>query len=160
MLRIPQTVRTAGYSVRGRICHGVADPRTIRTELVEAHGATLAATVDAARAVVVGWDGDAVGDPDRITAFLEGELRDRGLATDLLALLHTGADVLDTEVQGDPVAAPPYLAVTGRGPVVRATLGDGRRLVVVVSLFAVERDPTRYRFRDPGIEAVLGVDLR
>lgn len=143
-----------------RIHTNVADPLTIRRRLLDDHRATLATTVDAARAVAAGWDGEAVADPNRITAFLERELRDRGLATDLLALLETGADVLDTEVQGDPVAAPPYLAVTGRGPVVRATLADGRRLVIVVSLFAVERDPTRYRFRDPGPDDVLGVELR
>jgi hypothetical protein len=42
------------------------------------------------------------------------------------------------QLQAEPVAAPPYVAVTSVGPVLRATLPGGR-LVVTVRVFAVER---------------------
>lgn len=136
------------------------DPeRTVRERLLDAHAETLAATAAACREVAAAWDDDVVADSALVTEPLEALLRERGLAVALLDLLTTGAAALDSSIRGDPVAAPPYLAITGRGPVLRATLADGRRLVVTVELFAIERRPTRYRFRDPepadGLSAAL-----
>lgn len=136
------------------------DPTTVHRRLRDAHAETLAATVDAGRAVASTWDADAVEDSTRITEPLETQLRERGLDAALLELLATGADALDTSIQGDPVTAPPYLSITGRGPVLRATLADGPRLVATVGLFAVERRPARYRFRDPDPAACLEVEVR
>lgn len=137
------------------------DPQTaVRERLRDAHAETLAATVDAGREIAGTWERDAVRDSARITEPLEALLRERGLDAALLDLLATGAEALDAAIQGDPVPAPPYLAITGRGPVLRATLADGRRLVVTVGPFEIERRPTRYRFRDPGPADALSVDLR
>jgi hypothetical protein len=67
------------------------------------------------------------------------------------------ADALDTEIEPEPVPKAPYLVVTSRGPLCRETLTDGRRLVVELAVFAVERQPSRYRFRDPTVEECLQV---
>ena len=42
------------------------------------------------------------------------------------------------QLRAEPVAAPPYVVVTSVGPVLRATLDEGR-LVVTLRVFAVER---------------------
>lgn len=133
---------------------------TVRRRLLDAHPETLAATADAARAVASTWDADAVGDAGRITGPLESMLRERGLDIALLDLLGTGADALDASIRGDPVPALPYLAITSRGAVLRATLGDGGRLVLTLAVFEIERHPTRYRFRDPDPADALLVGLR
>lgn len=137
------------------------DPEaTVRRRLLDDHREPIAATVEAARAVADAWEDDSVTDAARITEPLARRLRERGLDRALLALLPAGADALGTAVAGEPVTALPYLAVTGRGPVVRATLADGCRLVVTVAPFAVAgRRPARYRFRDLDPAAALEVEL-
>lgn len=117
-------------------------------------------TVDAARTVAAAWPDETVRDPSAIAAPLERELRERGLVEDLLATLDTGAAAIDESIRGAPVPAPPYLSVTSRGPVCRATLSGGDRLVVEPVLFAVDRRPARYRFADPAVEECLRVHLR
>lgn len=78
----------------------------------------------------------------------------------MLDLLAAGTEPLRGGLASTPVAAPPYLVVTGRGPVCRGTLDSGARLVVEVVLFGVERRPPRYRYRDPSPEECLVVSLR
>jgi hypothetical protein len=57
------------------------------------------------------------------------------------------------------VPEPPYLAVTSRGPVLRATLPEGR-LVVVVGVFTVERHgQRRYVRAGETPETVLRVEF-
>ncbi|NHN46729.1 hypothetical protein G9464_03850 [Halostella sp. JP-L12] len=131
-----------------------------RRAIVDAHRETLAATVDAARTVAAAWPGETVRDPSAVAAPLEGELRERGLVEDLLATLDTAAAAIDESIRGAPVPAPPYLSVTSRGPVCRATLSGGDRLVVEPVMFAVDRRPARYRFADPDVEECLRVRLR
>jgi hypothetical protein len=58
------------------------------------------------------------------------------------------------ELQASPVADPPYVVVTGRGPVLRATLADGR-LVVCLAVFEVERGPTYRRVDGVTVDAAL-----
>jgi len=133
---------------------------TIRTRLLESHRETLQSVIDAGRSVATAWPTDDVRESGAVTEPLEHLLRERGLAADLLEILRTGTAAIDENVQGRPIPAPPYLAVTSRGPICRGTLSDGRRLVVRLDLFAVRRTPTRYRFRDPTPEELLSVFIR
>lgn len=126
--------------------------RHVRRRILNEHRDTVAAVVEAGTAVVSAIDDRPVTDGDRIRQPLDATLEDRGLRAPLLDLLVTGANALDAEIRGTPVAAPPYLVVTSRGPLCRGTLADGERLVVELSLFAVESRPRRYRFRDPTVE--------
>lgn len=82
---------------------------------------------------------DAVADRrtgERVADALAAELRSRGVLADLPAVLAAAVDAAGGELQADPVAAPPYVAVTSRGPLLRATL-DGGRLVVTLQVFRV-----------------------
>ena len=128
-------------------------------EILRAHRSSLAAVVDAGAAVAAGLPAP-VTDPEAVRRSLDCHLRERDLPGELLAMLDTAADAVDGTIQGQPVAAPPYLTVTSRGPVCRATLGDGRRLVLTCAVFAVQRRPRRYTFRDPSPTACLEVSLQ
>lgn len=128
--------------------------------MLDEHRETVAAVVDAGAAVVSTVECLPVTDGDRLRRPLETRLRERGLTAQLLGLLATGADALDTEIEAEPVPKAPYLVVTSRGPLCRGTLTDGRRLVVELAVFAVERQPSRYWFRDPTVEECLQVSLR
>jgi len=127
--------------------------------ILRAHRPCLAAVVDAGADVAAGLT-EPVTDPGAVRGPLDRQLRDRGLPGELLGMLDTAADAARGTVQGQPVAAPPYLTVTSRGPVCRATLADGRRLVVTCAVFAVERRPRRYTFRDPSPAECLEASLR
>jgi len=132
----------------------------VRRRLLASHRETLAATVEVGRAVARAWPGNRASDPGAVRRPLETLLRDRGLAADLLALLDTGAAVVDESIQGSPVPAPPYFAITSRGPLCRATLSGGDRLVVRVALFRVGPEPPRYRFRDPDPDECVRIRIR
>jgi len=131
--------------------------RDVRRRILEEHRDTVAAVVEAGTAVASALDDQPVTDGGRVRRPLDAVLTDRGLKTPLLDLLVTGAQALDATVRGRPVAAPPYLVVTSRGPLCRGTLADGRRLVVELSLFSVESRPRRYRFHNPTVEECLTV---
>lgn len=131
--------------------------RRVRERVLAEHRDTVAAVVEAGTSVAARVETWPVTDPDRLRGPLARELESRGLLDPLLGVLDTAVGTLDTSLRGDPVAAPPYLVVTSRGPLCRGTLADGRRLVVELSLFAVERRPRRYRFRDPAVGECLRV---
>ena len=134
--------------------------REVRRRILDEHRDTVAAVVEAGAAVASAIDDRPVTDGDRIRQPLDAVLGDRGLHSPLLDLLATGTDPLDAGIRGTPVAAPPYLAVTSRGPLCRGTLTDGERLVVELSLFSVEPRPRRYHFLDPTVEECLQVTRR
>lgn len=130
----------------------------VRTRVLEAHADVVEGAVAAADAVAARWDGSgasgavAAGSTgnDRATTEraavvepLRAELASAGLLDRLPAVLADAAAAAGYDLPAEPVAAPPYVVVTGRGPVLRATVDDGR-IVVVLGVFRVERDPVRY----------------
>ncbi|WP_436923079.1 hypothetical protein [Halosimplex amylolyticum] len=143
------------------------DERAIRDRLVAEHAEVLDAVAAAGDAVEAAGDtlvttGDAVAPQNETTATdtrgaadgeltdgralgaaLERELADGGVLDRLPGVLETAVDAASVELVAEPVAAPPYVTVTGRGPVLRGPTEDGR-LVVVIGAFRVERDPCRY----------------
>ncbi|MDS0220560.1 hypothetical protein NDI54_04250 [Haloarcula sp. S1AR25-5A] len=133
---------------------------TIRTRLLEAHPDTLQSVIDAGCSVATAWPAETVQEPGAVTDPLEHLLRKRGLAEDLLGMLQSGTAAIGETVQGRLIPAPPYLVVTSRGPICRGTMSDGRRLVVLLELFAVQRKPVRYRFRNPTPTELLSVSIR
>jgi len=131
----------------------------LRREILAENRETVAAAVDAGRAVAGAIDEWPVEDPAAIRTRLSALVEERGLAAPLLGLVETGVTALGAAVDGSPVPAAPYLTITTRGPVCRAALSDGRRLVVTVGLFEVARRPRRYRFTDPTPETCLDVSV-
>ncbi|MCH7660874.1 MAG: hypothetical protein IH933_09955 [Euryarchaeota archaeon] len=133
------------------------DPeRHVRDRLLADHTETLAATIDCADAVFDSLYGTAprrevVVEP--LTALLERV----GALEQYPAMLASAAAALDESLPASPVAAPPYVTITGTGPVLRASLPSGR-LVVRLAVFAVERGPKRYVRTGETPEEILEVE--
>lgn len=132
----------------------------VRRRLLDTHGETIEAVIDSGQTVARALPHEDVSESAAVSRPLNALIGKRKLRGELLAMLHTGAAAIDESVAGTPVPAPPYLVVTSVGPVCRATLSDGRRLVVTVRLFDVDRRPVRYRFADPDAETCLDVRIR
>lgn len=146
------------YSLSERLST-VNDPeRRVRDRLLGAHGETLATTIERADAVAASWDGPATR-RERVVEPLRAMLERAGLLDRYPPMLVDAAEVLDATLSASPVAAPPYVTVTSRGPVLRATLPGGR-LVVRIGVFAVERNPVRYVRRGRLPADVLVVERR
>jgi len=111
-----------------------------RDHVVEAHRDTVAAVIEAADAAAATLDGPA--DRDAVVTALADAL-DSGVREALIELLVGAVAATDRQLQAEPVPASPYLVVTARGPLVRATLADGR-LVVLVRAFERAGDGRRY----------------
>ena len=126
--------------------HPVRDARRrIQTEHAE-----LVGTIDAcADAVAAGWNGARTTDSEAISDGLATTLEDSGVLETLPSVLADVVDATGYELRAQPVAAPPYVVVTSRGPMLRATIDPGR-LVVRFDGFAVvtqsdSAEPATYR---------------
>jgi hypothetical protein len=105
---------------------------------------TLAAVLEVADAVAAEWpelaDGRrATPDRDAIVPVFRAALDESGLLHALTGMLEAAARATGYELAAQPVPSPPYVAVTSTGPVLRATVADGR-LVVNIDCFEVVRD--------------------
>jgi hypothetical protein len=114
------------------------DASAVREHLLSVHGDVLEAVLACADGVAERWDGDATTDRDQVVGPLERALDRAGVTGRLPNVLADAVGVAGGTLRAEPVAAPPYVAVTSVGPVLRATLPGGR-LVVTVRVFAVER---------------------
>ncbi|AXR81823.1 hypothetical protein [Natrarchaeobaculum sulfurireducens] len=72
---------------------------------------------------------------------LQAALEATGVIETLPAVLAAAVDAAGFKLRAQPVPAPPYVVVTSRGPMLRATIDPGR-LVVRFDVFEVERDGT------------------
>lgn len=131
----------------------------VREDLASDHEATIAAVVAAGRRVADSWSTATTTDPVALREHLEIALSQRGLREDLLAMLPDAARILGTTIRGDPVPAAPYLVIGSRGPVCRATLATGDRMVLELRLFSVTPDRSAYAFREPEPADALRVSL-
>lgn len=143
------------------VADGGAGVAPVRKRILAEHDRVVRAVVAAADRVADDWDGDHATDRAAVAEPLAADLADRDLGGSLVAALVDAVDAAGFEVRGDPVPAPPYLAVTGRGPVLRATV-DGGRVVVVLAVFAVRRTDRGVRYVRTGStpEAVVSVEYR
>jgi hypothetical protein len=119
-----------------------ADPAAAAAAYVRSeHGAFLE-EIDAAAAAVADERAAPPQDGRALADALETALADRGLTGRLPGVLSGAVEAADLTLAAEPVAAPPYVAVTSRGPVLRATT-DAGRLVVTLVAFTVEDGPDR-----------------
>lgn len=122
-----------------------------REHLLAVERETIAAVLDAADAVVsvdAGATGEAwfrlddgrfaTSDREALVPQLREELSNRRLLHELTGLLATAVDAAGYQLAARPVPAPPYVAMTSTGPVLRATV-DAGRLVVAIDCFEVVR---------------------
>jgi hypothetical protein len=116
-----------------------------RARLRTRHADVLAAVDDCADRVAAGWDGGETGDRSAVADPLAACLRSRGVLDALPGVLADLVAAAGGSLAATPVAAPPYVVVTGEGVVLRATLSGGR---LVVTLRAFDVGDGRYRRRD------------
>ena len=122
--------------------------RELRTAVRSAFEAELTAVARAATAVSESWDGTATTDRTAAVDRLAERLRANGTAERLVGVVRTVADTLDTQLPAEPVAEPPYYVVTGEGPMVRVSLPElDRRVLVTVQVFRVESGGQSARYR-------------
>jgi len=129
------------------------DPGAARDHVASEHAQVVAAVETCADAVTESWDGPRTTDASAAADRLQACLATNGVLERLPDLLAGAVDAAGGRLQADPVAAPPYVVVTSRGPLLRATL-DGGRLVVRIDAFRVTDDGA-YERADGGVTAVL-----
>lgn len=120
-----------------------AVPERVRERLLADHATDIDAVLECADAVAWEWADGAADDGSHVATELELTLERRGILGILPGVLVDAVTATGRALAATPVPAPPYVAITSRGPVLRATLADGR-LVVTIGTFAIERDPLRY----------------
>lgn len=130
----------------------------VRERIRDAHPEFLEAVAAAGRATAASWEGALAPSREALVERFEEILRETGTLSAAPAVLATAVDAAGGRLQAEPVPSPPYVAVTSRGLVLRATTDVGR-VVVTVAPFAVERDPVRYVHRDADPPALLDVDV-
>lgn len=139
------------------------DPAAAREHLLVDRRGVVEATVECAEAVAAALPDGGTTDRDEVVDPLRATLSEAGLLRTYPSVLAECVAAAGGELRAEPVAHPPYVTVTGVGPVLRATLASGR-LVVTLAVFAVERgdEGGRPRYvrgaRTP--EAVVDVEVR
>lgn len=136
---------------------------TVRSYLLTEHADLLATASDCADAVASGWNGESTTDRDAVAGPMTATLRRAGVLDELPTVLAGAVDAAGYSLRAEPVPAPPYVVVTSTGPVLRATLADGR-LVISLRLFAVERsaegEEQRYVRGPQDTERIVDVAFR
>ncbi|ELZ92994.1 hypothetical protein C440_11861 [Haloferax mucosum ATCC BAA-1512] len=108
--------------------------RVLRDE----HEKLLSVVSRCADAVATEWDGDWATDRERVVPPFGRALDGSGALSRLPRALADAVTATGRPMPAPPVAAPPYVVVTGQGVVLRATVGD-ERLVIFLRTFEVER---------------------
>ncbi|UPV76460.1 hypothetical protein M0R89_20065 (plasmid) [Halorussus limi] len=117
-----------------------------RERVLDAHAETVEAVLDCADAVAESWDGPTTTDAEAVADPLRAELDAAGAWERLPDLLADAVGATGRSLSASPVAAPPYVTATSRGPMLRATLPDGR-LVVLLRAFEIDRESADPRYR-------------
>ncbi len=148
----------------------MVDPKTAVREYVLGECAdTVAEVLRCADRVAESWNDEvslgghhrpATTDREAVVEPLSRELRDKDLLAQFPTILSEAVSAGGFSMQSTPVPAPPYVALTSRGPVLRATVSAGR-LIVSVRAFDVIRDGgVRYARGTSDPREVVSVELK
>lgn len=138
------------------------DPDAARDRLLAAHSAVVETTLDCAAAVATGFEetvetAPATRDSRAARAGLRATLERAGVLESLADVLPELVDAAGGTLRASPVPAPPYVAVTADGPVLRATVGDVR-LVARIAVYEVVDGA--FVWREPSPETAVCVAVR
>lgn len=122
------------------------DPEAARECVATEHANVVAGVGACADAVADTWAEPSTSDGTALAAALESCLAESETLDALPDVLATAVRAAGGTLSAEPVAGPPYVAVTSRGLVLRATLDEGR-LVVELRAFRLT-DGNRYERRD------------
>lgn len=112
---------------------------------------------DCAERVAAPWDTSRTTNPERVVAPFRSALESSGILERLPLVLADAVDATGCELRARPVPAPPYVAVTSRGPILRATIDHGR-LVIRFDAFEVVRDPIPAYRRLDGVSLDIALE--
>ena len=120
-----------------------SDEAAAREYVLDTHEDLLETVLGWADSVAASWDGEAMTERGAVVDPFERALDSSGVTDRLPTVLVGAVAAIGEDIPADPVPAPPYVAITSIGPVLRATLST-TRLVLTIRAFEIERDPTRY----------------
>ncbi|WP_396612369.1 hypothetical protein ACH9L7_03565 [Haloferax sp. S1W] len=122
--------------------------------LAEEHDRLITVVGQCADAVATEWDGDSVTDRDSVVPPFARALDGSGALSRLPRALADAVTATGRPMPAPPVAAPPYVVVTGEGVVLRATVGD-ERLVIRLRTFDIVPGGTKRYVRRDGVSVEL-----
>ncbi|WP_247000258.1 hypothetical protein [Halosolutus gelatinilyticus] len=131
--------------------------RDARRRIQEEHAAIVDAIDRCADQVAAPWDTSRTTDSERVVRSLRAGLESSGALERLPIVLADAVAAAGAELPAPPVSAPPYVVVTSRGPVLRATIGAGR-LVIRFDVFDVVRDPGPAYRRRNGVKIEVSLE--
>ncbi|USZ73192.1 hypothetical protein [Natronosalvus halobius] len=131
-----------------------ATRRAVERRLLDEHGAILDRLDACADAVADNWPAESVSASGAAVDPLQDALEAAGLLEAFPPLLVDLVESAGYTLPARPVPAPPYVVVTSRGPMLRATIHPGR-LVVRLAVFGLERD----RASRPAYHRLESVDV-
>jgi hypothetical protein len=137
----------------------MAETAAAREYVLDTHEELLETILVCADGVAKSWDSGATTERRAVVVPFESALDGSGVTDRLPTVLVGAVHALGEELPADPVPAPPYVAITSLGPVLRATLDSGR-LVITIYAFDIERGPTRYVRRPADPTDALTVELK
>lgn len=125
-----------------------------RERIVATHRETVVAVQERAATATRGLTEPA---PREAVAAALSDALDDDVRGALVDALRGAVDATGRDLQAEPVPASPYVVVTARGPLLRATVADGR---LVVLLRAFERSDGGYVPADAAPESAVEVRFR
>ena len=134
--------------------------RAARRRIQSEHVSVVEGIDACADAIADPWDTSRTTDREAVTDGLHRTLAEAGILEVLPDVLADGVEATGYELRAPPVPGPPYVVLTSRGPVLRATIDPGR-LVIRFDAFEIVRDPEpgrppAYRRRDGiGLDVAL-----
>ncbi len=138
------------------------DTDAVRAHLLGERRDWVETVLDCATAVAAGWDGEATTARARVVAPFRTTLEEAGALGTTPAVLRECVAAAGGELSATPVAAPPYVVVTGEGLLLRATLDV--RLLVTVRAFRLRSGspgtPPQYERAGETPEAAVAVETR
>ncbi|WP_254529788.1 hypothetical protein [Natrinema gelatinilyticum] len=112
--------------------------RAARRRIQAEHESVVDGIGACADAIVEPWDTARTTNREAVVGGLHRSLEETGIHGSLPDVLADVVSATGFELQACPVPAPPYVVVTSRGPILRATIDPGR-LVIRFDAFDVVR---------------------
>lgn len=103
------------------------------------------------------WDGTHATDRHRVVKPMRSALESAGILERLPLVLADSVESAGYELSATPVPAPPYVVLTSRGPICRATVGPGR-ILIRFDVFDVARDPEPVYQRLDGVQISVSLE--
>lgn len=116
-----------------------------RERVLNRHGAVVDGIDACADAISSPWTDESTAVRGAVTEPFRACLETTGLLARLPSVLEDAVEATGHGLAAPPVAAPPYVVVTSRGPILRATIDPGRLVLRFEAFDVVRESEPRYR---------------